>query len=50
MNTARIEYHGNRFNQSVLYILKKEITFNSISAAASFCLGNNSNGWIEWKT
>ena len=30
-------------------ILTFDKTFSSVSTAASFCLGRNANGWIEWK-
>lgn len=33
-------------NQAVLH---QDLTFKSPSAASSFCLGNSSNGWIDWK-
>ncbi len=29
--------------------LKVDYTFTSPSAAAIFCIGSNSNGWVEWK-
>ncbi len=31
------------------WIFKTDYTFNSPSAAAGFCIGSSSNGWIEWK-
>jgi hypothetical protein len=31
------------------YILEKALTFNSPSAASSFCAGRRDNGWITWK-
>jgi hypothetical protein len=31
------------------YILNKDIEFKSPSSASSFCLGNSSNGWNDWK-
>lgn len=30
-------------------ILIEDIVFNSPSAAAVFCTGRSSNGWLEWK-
>lgn len=32
------------------YIIRERIEFSSPSAASSFCLGNSSNGWEDWKT
>ncbi len=32
------------------YMIKERIEFSSPSAASSFCLGNSSNGWEDWKT
>jgi hypothetical protein len=32
------------------YIIKERIEFSSPSSASSFCLGNSSNGWEDWKT
>lgn len=29
--------------------LTKDIVFNSPSSAATFCIGNAANGWLEWK-
>lgn len=31
------------------YILKKNIDFNSISAASDFVVGGSTNGWVVWK-
>ncbi|MDP8099372.1 GIY-YIG nuclease family protein [Pasteurella atlantica] len=31
------------------WVLKVDYTFTSPSSAATFCIGSNSNGWIEWK-
>lgn len=31
------------------FVLTKDIKFPSPSAASSFCLGNSSNGWDDWK-
>lgn len=30
-------------------LLENDKTFSTPSAAAGFCLGRNSNGWLEWK-
>jgi hypothetical protein len=30
------------------FVLEKDITFSSPSAASSICLARNSNGWIDW--
>lgn len=30
-------------------IVKEDVLFESPSGAAQFCVGSNSNGWIEWK-
>lgn len=37
------------FEQNGFLILKQDISFTSPSSAAEFCIGNTSNGWIEWK-
>ena len=29
--------------------LASDITFNSPSTAADFCIGSSNNGWITWK-
>ena len=30
-------------------VVVKDVTFDSPSGAASFCIGGSANGWIEWK-
>lgn len=32
------------------FILTEDVEFSSPSSASSFCLGNSSNGWLDWKT
>lgn len=39
----------NAREEDSFFILTRDIEFPSPSAASSFCLGNNSNGWIDWK-
>ena len=31
------------------FVLIKKVSFLSPSSASAFCLGNSSNGWIDWK-
>jgi hypothetical protein len=35
--------------QSEYFILSENVEFSSPSSASSFCLGNSSNGWNDWK-
>ena len=35
--------------ESTYFILKEDIPFDSLSEAASFCLGSQVNGWDYWK-
>jgi hypothetical protein len=39
----------NAVNKDNVFTLDKDIEFDSPSAASSFCLGKNSNGWDDWK-
>ena len=32
-----------------VFVVEKNITFNSPSTASTFCLGRRSNGWKSWK-
>ena len=43
------EKNGDIAKEKDRYILKKSLSFNSPSAAASFVLGASANGWTEWK-
>jgi hypothetical protein len=43
----KITTSGKKKNETSI-ILEKDITFNSPSAASSFCFGNSSNGWVAW--
>ena len=42
-----LKENGNK--EGEYFILHKDIEFKSPSSASSFCLGNNSNGWNDWK-
>jgi len=39
----------NATEEDHYFVLNKDIIFSSPSAASSFCLGANSNGWNDWK-
>lgn len=43
------EKNGDVVKENSRYILKKSLSFNSPSTAASFVLGASANGWTEWK-
>lgn len=40
----------NTYDKDGELYLKQDVAFQSPSTAAQFCLGCNSNGWIEWRT
>lgn len=40
----------NAIEEANFYTIREKIEFSSPSAASSFCLGNSSNGWEDWKT
>lgn len=37
-------------DKETYYVLRKDITINSPSTAATYCLGRPSNGWDDWKS
>ncbi len=40
----------NAYEESNYFKIKSNIEFKSPSAASSFCLGNSSSGWEDWKS
>lgn len=44
---ANIEKYAEM--QGNLLVVKEDVVFSTPSAAAVFCTGRNTNGWLEWK-
>lgn len=48
-NKRKKQLEENGTLENGVYTLNKNIKFDSVNAAAVFCSGNYSNGWIVWK-